>query len=58
MSEQITYEYYKKLVKERIDFTDQEESEIIKFMYDDNWEVKDTINHIKSIRSFNKRKGE
>jgi hypothetical protein len=56
MSEQIAYGYYKKLVKEKINFTDKEESEIVKFMYDDGWKVKDTINHIESVRSFNKNK--
>ena len=54
MSEQITYSYYEKLVDDKICLTENEKTEIVQFMYDEGWPVKDTINHIDSVRRFNK----
>ena len=37
------------------DLTQEEFDGIVCFMYDSNWSVKDTVNHIKSVRNFNKK---
>lgn len=60
MSEQISYEYYERLINEKIELTESEKTEIIQFMYKDGWSIKDTINHIDSVRRFNlkNKKGE
>ena len=48
-------DYIKEIKEVLPDLTQKEEDEIVSFMFIDGWEGKDTINHIKSVRDFNKR---
>ena len=51
---QLSYEDYLKEVNSKIELLPNEESEIVSFLYQDNWSVKDCCNHIDSVRRFNK----
>jgi len=55
MSEQMSYSYYEKLVDNKVCLDESEKTEIVQFMYNSGWSVKDTINHIDSVRRFNKK---
>ena len=53
--EGMTYEEYVKAVDERIGgLLPNEESEIVAFLYEDNWSVNACFNHCDSVRRFNK----
>ena len=52
--EQMSYSTYEKLVDSKTNLTESEKTEIVQFMYQSGWSVKDTINHVDSVRRFNK----
>lgn len=54
MIEQLSYKDYEKLVDDKVSLIENEKTEIVQFMYNDGWFIKDTINHIDSVRRFNK----
>jgi len=54
MPDNISYNQYEKLVDNKVCLTENEKTEIVQFMYKDGWSIKDTINHIDSVRRFNK----
>jgi len=58
MAEQISYSYYEKIIDDKISLTESEKTEIVQFMYNSGWSIKDTINHVDSVRRFNKKQKE
>jgi hypothetical protein len=54
MSEQMTYSYYESEVNKKVQLTENEKTEIVQFLYDGGWSIKDCVNHIDSVRRFNK----
>jgi hypothetical protein len=53
--ERMTYDEYVSTVDERVNLRENEASEIVVFLYQDSWSVKECCDHIKSVRSFNEK---
>jgi len=53
--ERMTYDEYVQAVDEQVNLVLNETSEIVVYLYQDNWTVKECVDHVKSVRSFNKK---
>ena len=50
------YDGYVKEVDRKIGgLVNNEETEIVVYLFNDGWSVKDCVNHIRSVRDFNKK---
>lgn len=53
--ERMTYDEYVQAVDEQVNLILNETTEIVVFMYNDSWTAKETCDHVKSVRDFNKK---
>ena len=51
---QISYDEYVQIVDEKVNLIDNETTEIVVFLYNDSWTAQECIQHIDSVRRFNK----